>query len=224
MGVKEVSESDFVGIITIRSDLVCATKKELLDYYKDASDIEYAFLMNNISNLLDIESGVFAILTDEITSKIYELINLKRFEIRDTYPELFDLINEVIIKLNKLNSLQTSQKADLRKSYLIHQQKLRNLTYFNYESFVESMGIDAILYDYFYGDDTIEGVPSAYLIGSMYFLKGAMPSLFEDENILDKASELITEMENSGQTGISKRKCFEKLSCFIYKKMVYLII
>ena len=206
MGVKEVSESDFVGIITIRSDLVCATKKELLDYYKDASDIEYAFLMNNISNLLDIESGVFAILTDEITSKIYELINLKRFEIRDTYPELFDLINEVIIKLNKLNSLQTSQKADLRKSYLIHQQKLRNLTYFNYESFVESMGIDAILYDYFYGDDTIEGVPSAYLIGSMYFLKGAMPSLFEDENILDKASELITEMENSGQTGISKRK------------------
>ena len=69
------------------------------------------------------------------------------------------------------------------------------------------MGIDAILYDYFFDDDdTIEGVPSAYLIGSMYFLKGAMPSLFEDENILDKASELITEMENSGQTGISKRK------------------
>lgn len=206
MGVKEFSESDFVGIITIRSDLVCATDKELLDYYKDVSDIEYAFLMNNISNLLDIESGVFAILTDEITNKIYKLINLKRFEIRDTYPEIFDLINEIITKLNKLYSLPASQKAYLRKSYLIGQQELRNLIYLNYESFVESMGVDAILFDYFYDDDTIEGVPSAYLIGSMYFLKDAMPSLFEDENILNKASELITEIENSGQTGISKRR------------------
>lgn len=206
MGVKRISENDFVNVMNLKSDLICGTDKELLDYYRDTSDVEYAFLIHGINVMLDLENGVFAILTDEITSKIYKLINLKRFKIRDTYPEIFDLINEVITKLNNLDSLPTSQKAYLRKSYLIHQQKLRNLTYLNYESFVESLGIDAILYDYFHDDDTIEGVPSAYLIGSMYYLKGSMPSLFEDENVLDKASELLTEMENSGQTGISKRK------------------
>ena len=206
MGVNRISQTDFVNVMNLKSDLICGTDRELLDYYRDTSDVEYAFLIHGINTMLDLENGVFAILTDEITSKIYKLVNLKRFEIRDTYPEIFDLINEVITKLNSLNSLPTSQKAYLRKSYLIRQQKLRNLIYLNYESFIESLGIDAILYDYFKDEDTIEGVPCSYIIGSMYFLKKSMPSLFEDENVLDKASELITEMENSGQTGISKRK------------------
>ena len=206
MAAKQVSLSDFVDIISLKSDLICANDKQLLDYYRDSTDIEFAYLIHTINEMLDIEKGVFAILTDEITSRLYKLINLKRFEIKDTYPEVFDLINDVVTKLNNLNSMPLSQKEGLRKGYLLYQQKTRNLTYLNYESFVESLAIDAILYDYFRDEDTIEGVPYPYIIGSMYSLKKSVPSLFEDENVIEKASELLNEMENSRQPGLSKRK------------------
>lgn len=206
MGVQRISEDDFVNVMNLKSDLICATDGQLMDYYRDASAAEYAILIHGIDVMLDIEKGVFAILTDEITNKIYKLINLKRFEIKDTYPEIFDLINDVVTKLNNLSSLSTPQKAQLRRSYLVYQQRLRNLTYLNYESFIESLGIDAILYDYFNDEDTLEGVPYSYIIGSMYSLKTSMPMLFKNESVLDKAGELLTEMENSGQRGLSKRK------------------
>ncbi len=220
MATKVIEASDFIDIMSIKSDLICADEKHLIDYYKDVSDEEYGNVINTIDRMLDLENGVFCILTNEITDKIYKLINLKRFTIAKTHPEIFDKINEIITKLNRLNALSEQQKNYFRNSYLAHQAKIRELTYINYDSFVESLGVDAILFDYFCDDDVIDDIPYEYLIGSMFYIKKSMPGFFEQDYVLEKASELLSEMEDDEQSRISKKK-IEKIKQKVLKKRLF---
>ena len=206
MANKVIDANEFVDLLALKSDLIFANYRELYDYYKNCSDKEFITLIHTVNNILDLERGVFAILTDDITKKLYKLINIKRFDIKTTYPDEFEFINNIIIKLNSISNMREAQKKALREDYMKYQAEKRNLTYYDYQSFLESLGVDSIVIDYFQDEDTLDEVPYEYIIGSIFYLNDVLPSFFEMDGVQEKLSLFFKEIENSGYSKIPKKE------------------
>ena len=189
---RQIPANDFMDILELRADLVYAPMDELKEAYKD--DEDYLRLLCTIYNLLDIDNCGFAILDSEITNKIYSLLNLKRFELKDTNKEAFYLINELIVKLNKANALDDDSRDLFKLGYLVNQSKNRKIKYNYFNELLDSMGVDSFLIEYFEGEEFPEEIPNAYVLGSLEYLNNTMPALFEIEEVQDKVNELLNTM------------------------------
>ena len=80
MEEKYITAEDFMNVLELRSSLVYCSKEELIDVFK--KDEDYIILIDTLFHLIDIDNCGFAILDEEITEKIYALLNYKRFDMR----------------------------------------------------------------------------------------------------------------------------------------------
>ena len=95
---------DVVDVLNLRSYIIFGEEDELFQLCD--TDEEFVYLLYDVVKLLSIDNGQFVLLNDDITSKVYKLINLRRFEIREKYPEEYNLANELIICLNRIKNIE----------------------------------------------------------------------------------------------------------------------
>ena len=195
MEEKFISAQDFMDVLELRSDLVYCTADELKEAFIE--DDAYIGFIKILYQLIDIDNGGFAILDEEITNTISTLINYKRFDIREKDPETYNLINEIIIKLNDLNALTEDAKQEFINNYVINQEENRNLEFTYTYEILDSMGVDSFIIDYLEGEDLPEDIPDYYLIGSIVYLNNSMPGLFEIEEVQEKIESLLNSMTYS---------------------------
>lgn len=195
MEEKYISAQDFMDVLELRSDLVYCTADELKEAFIE--DDAYIGFIKILYQLIDIDNGGFAILDEEITNTISTLINYKRFDIREKDPETYNLINEIIIKLNDLNALTEDAKQEFINNYVINQEENRNLEFTYTYEILDSMGVDSFIIDYLEGEDLPEDIPDYYLIGSIVYLNNSMPGLFEIEEVQEKIENLLNSMTYS---------------------------
>ena len=195
MEEKYISAQDFMDVLELRSDLVYCTADELKEAFIE--DDAYIGFIKILYQLIDIDNGGFAILDEEITNTISTLINYKRFDIREKDPETYNLINEIIIKLNDLNALTEDAKQEFINNYVINQEENRNLEFTYTYEILDSMGVDSFIIDYLEGEDLPEDIPDYYLIGSIVYLNNSMPGLFEIEEVQEKIESLLNSMTYS---------------------------
>lgn len=195
MEIKQMPANDFMDILELRSDLLFADEDDLIKAF--SNDEKFIELIKVVYNLVDIDNCGFAILDDEITDTIYKLINIRRHEIRKTNPETFRLINDIIIKLNEVYFKTEKEKDKLRIDYLINQANIRQISFYNLGTIIESMGVDGIVLDYINGDELEEDVPNELIIGSIVYLNSSMPELFELDEVKERIEPLINEIEKS---------------------------
>ena len=195
MEEKFISAQDFMDVLELRSDLVYCTADELKEAFIE--DDAYIGFIKILYQLIDIDNGGFAILDEEITNTISTLINYKRFDIREKDPETYNLINEIIIKLNDLNALPEDAKQEFINNYVINQEENRNLEFTYTYEILDSMGVDSFIIDYLEGEDLPEDIPDYYLIGSIVYLNNSMPGLFEIEEVQEKIESLLNSMTYS---------------------------
>lgn len=206
---------EFMDIIDLRCGLIFLESRDLLKTIENQeSFINMIYIMND---LIDIDDGVFAILDDDLTSKIYRLINKYRFEIKDSHPEVFNLINDMIIKLNSINLKKEEEKEIIRERYLENQEKRRNLSFTNYGIFLEALGVDSFVLDYIEGEELEENLPDELIIGSLVYLINAMPGLFEIEEIKARTTELINKIGITEEKNTLPRK-IEKIKQRVLKR------
>ena len=182
MEEKFISAQDFMDVLELRSDLVYCTADELKEAFIE--DDAYIGFIKILYQLIDIDNGGFAILDEEITNNISTLINYKRFDIREKDPETYNLINEIIKKLNDLNALTEDAKQEFINNYVINQEENRNLEFTYTYEILDSMGVDSFIIDYLEGEDLPEDIPS-------------MPGLFEIEEVQEKIESLLNSMTYS---------------------------
>ena len=189
---KRISLDRFVDILELRAILIYEPFKEIKEIITTEED--FIKLVHVVYDLIEVDNCGFAMLDDDITDKIYNLINIKRYEIRKKYPEEFQLINEIIRRLNRVSYMDDNIKEIRRMLYLSNQEENREIKYKDYNSFLDSMGIDSLVIDYIDGDEIPEDIPNDLLIGSLTYLKKSLPGLFSIQQVKERIEELFDEM------------------------------
>ena len=192
---KQIPANDFMDVLELRSDLLFADEDDLIKAF--SNDEKFIELIKVVYNLVDIDNCGFAILDDEITNTIYKLINIRRHEIRKTNPETFRLINDIIIKLNEVYFKTEKEKDKLRIDYLINQANIRQISFYNLGTIIDSMGVDGIVLDYINGDELEEDVPNELIVGSIVYLNSSMPEIFELDEVKERIEPLINKIDKS---------------------------
>ena len=200
--VKIMDANDFIDVLELRSDLLFADEQDLEDAFSDEET--FIKLIKVVYNLIDIDNGKFIMLDKNILKVVYNLINIKRLDIKKTNPETFNLINEIITKLNNINNLSKEEKEKMRINYLINQANLRNISFYNLDAIIDSMGIDGMVMDYIDGDELVESLPEELIVGSIIYLNTTMPDLFKDEEVKERIEQLIDIISKSKT--VSQRK------------------
>jgi len=192
MEEKEITAQDFMNVLELRSDLVYCSFDDLKEAFQD--DDVYINVMHTLYQLIDIDNGGFAIIDNEITEKIYKLLNFKRYEIKNKNKETYNLINDTILKLNEVNALSDDVKIEFIDNYAVNQEENRGLEFrYKYE-LLDSMAIDSFIIDYLEGEEMPDDIPDYYIIGSIVYLNNTMPGLFEIEEVQNKIDDLLCEM------------------------------
>ena len=192
MEEKEITAQDFMNVLELRSDLVYCSFDDLKEAFQD--DDVYINVMHTLYQLIDIDNGGFAIIDNEITEKIYKLLNFKRYEIKNKNKETYNLINDTILKLNEVNALSDEVKTEFIDNYAVNQEENRGLEFrYKYE-LLDSMAIDSFIIDYLEGEEMPDDIPDYYIIGSIVYLNNTMPGLFEIEEVQNKIDDLLCEM------------------------------
>jgi len=181
-----------MNVLELRSDLVYCSFDDLKEAFQD--DDVYINVMHTLYQLIDIDNGGFAIIDNEITEKIYKLLNFKRYEIKNKNKETYNLINDTILKLNEVNALSDEVKIEFIDNYAVNQEENRGLEFrYKYE-LLDSMAIDSFIIDYLEGEEMPDDIPDYYIIGSIVYLNNTMPGLFEIEEVQNKIDDLLCEM------------------------------
>ena len=204
MRKRQITVQDFIDLIDIKSNLIYGEENDLKDLYDDG-DI-YIKTIHIIDNLLFEDDGVFAILDKDITRNLITLLNLRRFEIKDTHPEEYALINNLIIKINEVRAMPVEEQEVLRKKCINKQGRSRDLIFYDYCTFLDAMGVDAFFLDYLQGEEIPEEIPNELIIGSMVYLNNYIPGIFELEEEKEKIEELMNRIENTSNEILIKRK------------------
>ncbi len=187
--------NDFMDVLELRSDLLYADEEDLEKAFSD--DERFIQLIKVVYNLVDIDNCGFAILDNEITKSIYKLINIRRHEIKKISPETFNLINDIINKLNEVYFKPEEEKDILRMNYLINQANIRKIEFNNLGDIIDSMGIDGIVLDYINGDEIEEDIPNELIVGSIVYLNSSIPGLFELDEVKERIVPLINKIDKS---------------------------
>lgn len=195
--MKTLNLDDLIDVYSLRSELVNLTSKELEEEYSDTESFLNA--LYTTKDLLDIDNCAFAIFSEEITNKIYKLINIKRFEIKKEYPEEYRLINTLIEKLNAASRINTEDLDNQRLDYFETESINRGLIFKDYDSLLFSLGVDIFIIDYLDGQDIPIEIEPEYLLGSMLSLINNAPILFSSEENKKSIEELLNQIKEQSK-------------------------
>ena len=222
---KRIKTKEMLNILAFRSAMIFS-----FDMYIDEinkGNFDYLEELHTIDNLLDFEEGTFAIISDEITDRIYDVINTKRWEMMKTSPEVNNYINNIIMKLNVLDRMSEEDKDFKREDYLTYIEDVKDIEFDNYFEYLKSFSMDIITFNILNGEKINNGLDLTLLIGSINYLMKIMPTMLKIGRIKNRLNEVAEEIKGLtdkptiiyGANEIQKK--LTKEYCLNTKKMIY---
>ena len=179
---------DKKNIIYLKNQLIHGDVEILKEMYSNEED--YAFFIDTLNIALDFEP-VFFLLDDSILSKAEAVFYNKRFDYRG--PNISRVINEIIGRLNHLQSVPDNIKHMQCRQYSIWQQQVRETSYLNKEELLNGLANDALLMERLY-NGKIGEMDSVYFFASTNFLAKTLPEFYqEDQTRIDLTMQRLEE-------------------------------
>lgn len=191
--IEEFSIDDeiesYIDAIYIKNHLLGLDFKQLKDIYIDYDSFE--FFVYNIIYILDCEPEFF-LLDDSIPSKIYDVLDLHRFDCKDN-PILCGLINEIIMEINSMRSLPTNIRDEKLSIYLNEQSEKRKVLLTDKEDLSYTMVYDAGVILYLIGEGENIKDENMY-VPSLNLLMNEIPNIFKNKDIAERAINKLNEI------------------------------
>ena len=192
---NRITLEELIEILTFRTYIIFLDDEDLAEHFED--DYDYIKALRTISNLLSFEDGIFAIINDTVTDRIYRVINIKRWEIIKKYPELNDYINSIIMKINILDKMSEEEKDEEREIYFDYLEDIKSLEFDNYLEYLESFAIDVVTLNIINGEELDKEYDINLIIGSLNYLVELVPDLFKIKGVRKRLNELLDEIRKS---------------------------
>ena len=183
----EYDLEDKKNIIYLRNQLINAETSSLKKIYSDED--AYAFFIDTLNIALDTEP-VFFLLDESILEKAEAVLYEKRFEYR--HPDINSVINEIISRLNHLNSISENIKRLHIKQYIIWHQSVRETVFMNKDDFLSALAYDAQLMEKLYSHHMGEIAPANFFSSTNYLAK-VVPEFFQEDPV--RIELIMTELD-----------------------------
>lgn len=166
---------DKKNIIYLRNQLINAETSSLKKIY--SSEEDYAFFLDTLNIALD-SDPIFFILDESIIKKAEDILHEKRFDYR--HPVFNTVINEIIRRINALNSLPENIKNIQRRQYVAWQQNIRETSFSGKDDFLRALAYDAQLMEKLYCGHIGEVNP-IYFFSSTNYLAKVLPEFYQED-------------------------------------------
>ena len=173
-----MEKKDFYNVVKTKNELITMDLNSLKEKYIDEKN--FLEFLQNISLLLKNEEP-FLLLSSAFLDKVRTIIELKKYEVKD--KNIIALINNILVRLNKLEGLKNNEKRYLVYNYIDYQNETRHIRYDDLANFLGAMALDyevlnsLLIYDVRnYPNDEI------FLATTNYFLE-VEPEIYEDSEI-----------------------------------------
>lgn len=189
-----------------------------LDLVKDfSSPVDYGWFIDALNITLETEFPFF-LLEDYYLKNAEEVLYSKRFDYNqlDVYNEV---INDTIVKINKLRALSDSEKATGIKKYVSWNKMVRCLpSEINKEDFIRTLAYDAIVLRAAI-DGIIPEMPENFITASTNYIAALIPEIYEKYPLAYETTMkfLETETKKRGLHHMYERKAAKVAT----KKMQY---
>lgn len=204
----EYDLDDYINLLALKNQLVNADVKVLVKDYKEDFNLFIQFL-DSVIMLLSTDSG-FLLFSKESCDKIFEIINIHRFDCDD--KEVVACINEVIGEINRINSTSPELKKLMMEQYLAYNEEIRQINILDGETLVQLIAFDALcLFSLNSKEDVVIKDKEEYMmLSSINYLVQTCPELFKDEDIKKNAEKAIDIITKKGGIFNFKEKKYSK--------------
>lgn len=166
---------DKKDIIFLKNQLIHGDVQYLKTNYSNQE--EYALFIDTLNIALDYDPFFF-ITDDFLLEKAMEVVQNKRFDYK--IPEYFDVINEVIERVNKLKKIPERNKYIYRKQYAKYQQELRETSFTDLSDFLGAIAYDAVIIHRL-ENNNLNNLEPVYFFGSTNFLAKTIPEFYQED-------------------------------------------
>jgi len=178
-------ESVEVYTLILKNQLINMDVEQSQDVYKE--DMNFIFLLPSIKMIIENEPEFFLV-EKTIIPKVYEIINKNRLDRGNVYV---NEINEIIVNINKIDSLSEEQKFQRLTQYITKQIKTRRINYnIDKEMFTTAISYDYLVYKLLNGNDDIV-IPVNYICSSINYILDFLPEMFENNDVIENCDILM---------------------------------
>lgn len=211
----EYSLDDFENVICLKNQLLSVPIETLLETYQDYEN--FITFLDSICVLSDMDSA-FLLFDSGCIEKIEAIIQKYRFQYKD--PTVVKTINEIIVYLNGVKSLDSTKKDILKEGYLDYHEDCRKITMDDEETFMNSLAYDAVCYAAL-KDDHMDTIPDDNLfLASVNYLLEAVPQFFKDPDVANRLLTKLDVLEKKGWPFHRTTREYSKETKTYYKKFV----
>lgn len=197
---------EFANELTLRNQLIMLDSKQLREIYQDKGD--YLIFLNSVISLIQHDSPIL-LFSPDFLDKIYDTIEIHRFHFSE--KEVYDCVNEIIGYLNHVKTMNPMEQSIVKGFYMATQEMIREISFHDSNSFLASMGYDAVLF-HALKDNNLDSLQDPdYPIMSLNFLIKACPDFFRDPDIQKRAMEVINRVGEKTRPFTSKKKYIKRL-------------
>lgn len=199
----DITMQEFINILRIKNQLIMFSGNELIEIYKNEED--FLCFIDTFVLLTEVDSA-FLLFDERFSDKICTLLQDHRF---NCDSEIKQSINDIISYLNGIRGYSKGYINILKNSYLSYQEQMRQVEFSTTEAFLASMANDAIVFSSLQ-DGELDKIEDGdyYMMSLNYFMK-VCPELFENCDVLERASSLLDKEFKSSRI-LSKRKKYVK--------------
>lgn len=177
---RDFSLVDFENLLIIKNQLITLSSEKLIELYKGVS--EYTTFLNTVISLLSEESA-FLYLDNSFIDKIYDVMQIHRFEISDN--DSIDSINKITNCLNDIKYCSDDYRKLIVSNYKDYQKSIRNVGFASNQDFLYSLSFDAVVYLGLKGLIEIPFDDNLLVLSSIGYMINSFSEAFKDVQMYD---------------------------------------
>ena len=201
---KSICPQDFLTMLQLKCSLYYYNVDDFIELCKDES--QYATFLDSALLLVEYDEG-FLRLDSELSSKISSVIEKYRFAYTDS--SYVPVVNELICRLNVINSDNRIVQNAKREHYLNFQEGVREVYFEDSEAFLNTIVDDYFVYLKFQSDYDKQ-IPNITIYSSLNYFAAMCPSVFRDSLFYQKSIDYLEHQANRVTLGKSRKKAIIK--------------
>lgn len=199
-----LSPEDFFNMIHLKSALYYFSAEDFIELCKNEK--QYATFIDSSVLLAEYDEG-FLRLDSEFSEKVFKVIEEYRFQHTDS--SYVPVVNELICRLNVINSDNRIVQNAKREHYLNFQEGVREVYFEDSEAFLNTIVDDYFVYLKFQSDYD-KRIPNITIYSSLNYFAAMCPSVFRDSLFYQKSIDYLEHQANRVTLGKNHKKAIIK--------------
>ena len=193
-----LSPEDFFNMIHLKSALYYFSLEDFIELCKNEK--QYATFIDSALLLIEYDEGF-------LRFKISSVIEKYRFAYTDS--SYVPVVNELICRLNVINSGNSIVQDAKKEHYLNFQEGVREVYFEDSEAFLNTIVDDYFVYLKFQSDYDKQ-IPNITIYSSLNYFAAMCPSVFRDSSFYQKSIDYLEHQANRVTLGKSRKKAIIK--------------